>query len=124
MDVSISSQAYIEKQLGAHGVASLDMLPAHVRKEIRLGAKKIARQDVFGIDHKTDRNGNPIEQGVGAKGNQTQQSIDAYIKNNTERSPNGPEPNFEETLARMRKDLAESEARRRAEQSTIDDDED
>jgi hypothetical protein len=124
MDVSISSQAHIQKQLSNWKVETIDQLPPHVRKQIRKEAKQIARQDVFGVDHKTDRNGNPIEQGVGSKGNQTAQSIEAYIKTQTERSANGPEPGYEETLARMRKDLAESEARRRAEQSTIDDDED
>jgi|SRR5271165_909722 len=72
-----------------------------------------ARQDnVFGIDHKTDRNGVPIEQGRGSPGNQTRQSIEAYRKWCMN------EPNAERTLARMEKEFAESEARRKAEAST------
>ena len=43
MDVSVSSQAYIEKQLAAYKVESLDMLPPHVRKQIKKEAKQIAR---------------------------------------------------------------------------------
>ena len=122
--VSVSSQQYIEKQLGARKVESLDMLPRDVRKEIKREAKKIAQNDVFGVGHKTDRAGNPVEQGLGATGNVTQQHIDAYIKNQTERSPNGPEPGYEDNLARMRKDYAECEARRVAARAHDDDDED
>jgi hypothetical protein len=124
MDVSISSQAFIEKQLAAWKVESLDQLPPHVRKQVKKESRQIARADVFGIDHKLDRNGNPIEQGVGSPGNMTMQAINAYVKEQTERSANGPEPGYEETLAKMRKQLAECEARRRAEQSATDDDED
>jgi hypothetical protein len=36
--------------------------------------------NVFGIDHKKDKKGNPIEQGIGAPGNQTKNSIEAYKK--------------------------------------------
>lgn len=123
-DVSVSSLQYIEKQLGARQVASLDMLPRDVRKEIKREAKRLARNDVFGVDHKLDKQGNPIEMGLGAPGNVTQQHIDAYIKNQTDRSPNGPEPGYEENLARMRKDLADCEARRLAARSAHDEEED
>lgn len=36
--------------------------------------------NVFGHDHKKDRHGNPIEQGIGAPGNQTRNSINAFKK--------------------------------------------
>jgi hypothetical protein len=33
--------------------------------------KEAERKNVFGFDHKTDRHGNPIEQGIGSKGNES-----------------------------------------------------
>lgn len=122
--VSILSQQFIEKQLGARKVESLDMLPKDVRREIKRQAKQIALKDVFGEGHRTDKAGNPIEQGVGSPGNITQQHIDAYVKNQTERAANGPEPGYEENLAKMRKDLAACEARRHTARTYADDDED
>lgn len=121
--VSISSQQFIEKQLAARKVESLDMLPREVRKQIKQEARQIALNDVFGVGHATDKSGNPIEQGLGSPGNITQQHIDAYVKNQTERAKTGPEPGYEENLARMRKNLAACEARRLAAR-TDDDDED
>jgi hypothetical protein len=115
--VSVSSLQYVQKQLGAYKVESLDMLPAALRKQIRREARRIAIADVFGVDHKTDKDGNPIEQGIGAAGNVTAQHVEAYIKEQTERRPNGPEPGYEDHLARMRKQLAECEARRAAERA-------
>ena len=38
------------------------------------------RQNVFGFDHKTDANGDPIEQGIGSAANQTRNQINAYKK--------------------------------------------
>ena len=65
--------------------------------------------NVFGTDAPKDRQGFRLEQGLGSPSNMTQQSIDAYIKNQTERRPGGPEPGFEEHLKRMRAELAASE---------------
>jgi hypothetical protein len=118
--VSVASNKFIEKQLSARKVESIDLLPKEVRKEIKKEARRIAREDVFGVGHKTDKMGAPIEQGIGAKGNITQQHIDAYTKNQTERSPNGPEPGYEENLKKMRVELAECEARRAAERVDAD----
>ena len=112
--VSVASLKYVEKQLTLHNVASLDMLPKETRRAIKREARRIAENDVFGVDHKKDKAGNPIEQGIGAKGNMTVQCIEAYIKNQTERSPSGPEPGYEEHLARMRRELAETQARNAA----------
>lgn len=70
--------------------------------------------NVFGEDAQKDRRGNRKEQGLGSAGNQTQQSIDAYIKNQTERRVGGPEPDFEKHLERMRAELVASNAARAA----------
>jgi hypothetical protein len=67
------------------------------------------RRNVFGFDHKTDRSGKPIEQGVGSAQNQSRNSINAYKRFCSH------EPEFEKTVARMEKELAESDARRAAE---------
>jgi hypothetical protein len=57
--------------------------------------------NVFGFDHKKDRKGVPIEQGLGSAGNMTQQSIDAYKK------WGHAEPGFAEHLATMQEQLAD-----------------
>ncbi|MGA8319508.1 MAG: hypothetical protein WB774_01485 [Xanthobacteraceae bacterium] len=46
------------------------------RKEI----ENTINQIVFGVDYKTDKRGEPIEQGKGSAAQPTQQSIDAYAK--------------------------------------------
>lgn len=122
--VSIRSEKFIENQLATRKVESLDMLPREVRKEIRREAKRIATEDVFGVGHRSAKDGTPIEQGIGSAGNMTQHNIDAYIANQTQRSPSGVEPGFEENLARMRKELAECNARRAAERRAADEDDD
>ena len=123
--VSVASQKFVEKMLAERKVESLDMMPKDVRKHIRKEARRIAMEDVFGVGHKTDKSGIPIEQGVGAPGNITQQHIDAYVKAQTDSKirPGGPEPGYEDHLARMRRELAECNARRAAAR-TDDDDED
>ena len=82
--------------------------PLHVRQQIIAEAKRQAACDVFGVDHKTDRHGKPIEQGLGAAGNQTAQSVEAYEKWCRH------EPGFDRNLARMKKELADCEAKRAA----------
>jgi hypothetical protein len=64
--------------------------------------------NVFGLGYKTDRRHNPIEQGIGSSGNQTRNSIEAYKKYGKH------EPDFEENVKRMEKELAESNERRKA----------
>ena len=63
-------------------------------------------QQTFGQDYKVDAEGNVIEQGRGSKAQPTRGSIDAYIKNQTERRQGGPEKGYAETLERMEADLA------------------
>jgi hypothetical protein len=65
--------------------------------------------NVFGFDAKKRRDGKGYqEQGYGSAGNQTRNSIEAYKKYCSH------EVDFERNLARMEKELAESDARRRA----------
>jgi hypothetical protein len=57
--------------------------------------RALSGKNVFGFDHKTDRQGKPIEQGVGSPGNQSRNSIEACKKYCSH------EPDFERNLARM-----------------------
>jgi|SRR6476619_7199690 hypothetical protein len=66
-------------------------------------------RNVFGHDAKKRRDGSYIEQGIGSPGNQSRNSIEAYKKYHSN------EPDFERTVARMEKELTESDARRAAE---------
>jgi hypothetical protein len=66
-------------------------------------------KNVFGHDHKTDRQGNPIEQGFGSPGNQTANSIAAFRRYHSQ------DPDFEKNVARMEKELVASNERRKAE---------
>jgi hypothetical protein len=108
---SVQAQEHIQKVLGQLNVASIDQLPPDVRRKLMREAREIATGNVFGVDHKKDRNGTPIEQGVGSSGNQTRASIDAYIKYNS------GAPDYQETLARMEKEYAECQVRRQAERA-------
>jgi hypothetical protein len=80
-------------------------LPADAIKQYYLDE----RRNVFGFDHRLDRSGKPIEQGIGSAGNMTRNSIEAYRKYNSH------EIRFEENLARMEKELAAADERRAAE---------
>jgi hypothetical protein len=73
-------------------------------------------RNVYGHDYSTDRDGNPIEQGVGSAQNQTRNSIAAYKKYCDPKNPKAadPDPNFAENLKRMEKELVESNTRRAA----------
>jgi phage repressor protein C with HTH and peptisase S24 domain len=61
---------------------------------------------VYGENYKTDKNGEPIEQGIGSKSQPSPNSIAAYIKTQTQYRKNGPEPGYDEHLARMEAELA------------------
>lgn len=63
--------------------------------------------NVFGIGFKTDRHGNPIEQGLGSDSQMTANSIAAYRKYGVN------EPDYDRHLARMEKLFAEQQAQRR-----------
>jgi hypothetical protein len=66
------------------------------------------RRNIFGQDYKTDKNGNPIEQGRGSWFNQTEQSVAAFEKWHKD------DPDFEKQLAVLKAQLVESNARRAA----------
>ncbi len=59
---------------------------------------------VFGPDVKHDRKGDPIEQGIGSAAHPTRNSIEAY-KAHQLGNKFGPEPAFQENLAKMEADL-------------------
>jgi hypothetical protein len=64
-------------------------------------------RNVYGHDAVKTKNGY-IEQGYGSAKNQTRNSIEAYRKYGSH------EPDFEKNISRMERELAESNARRRA----------
>lgn len=74
-------------------------------------------KNVFGEDHRKDKHGEPIEQGIGSPGNMTRNCIEAYIKNQTERRNGPPEKGYEETLARMEAELEACNEKRKAKQT-------
>jgi hypothetical protein len=61
---------------------------------------------VFGANHEVDRLNRPIEDGRGSARNQTRQSVEAYRRHGKD------EPDYKENLARMEKELAETNERR------------
>lgn len=69
---------------------------------------KARTANVFGHDHKTDRHGAPIEQGIGSTSQMTMNSIEAYKKWCKD------EPDYERNLARMLKLFDEQQPRREA----------
>jgi hypothetical protein len=112
MNFSVSAEKHILKTLAQMKIPSLDQAPPDIRKSLLREARQIARNDVFGHGHKVDRNGTPIEQGLGSHDNPTQQSIDAYIRANAPPYRAAPEVGYEEHLKKMRQRFAEVEAQR------------
>jgi hypothetical protein len=111
---SVAGEQHVAKALGLMNIPSLADAPPEVRRRLIKEARKIANDSVFGV-------GNTTEVGLGAVGNETKQSVEAYIKANHPPYRMQPEPNYEEHLAKKRKDLAECEARRRAERAAAED---
>ena len=77
---SVAAEQHIEKSLSALRLNSLDEAPPAIREQIEQRANEIALTDVFGHNFKLDRNGNPVEQGIGAKGNESEQHFAAILK--------------------------------------------
>lgn len=69
--------------------------------------------NVFGADHKRDKFGDPIEQGIGSAGNQTRNSINAY-KKFAKYDPDYTPEKFAATVKKMEADLAASNDTRKA----------
>ena len=96
--VSKSSREIEEMRfLISQGLLPKDAIDQHYEQEY---------QQTFGQDYKVDAEGNVIEQGRGSKAQPTRSSIDAYIKNQTERRNGGPEKDYEKHLKQMEDDLA------------------
>jgi hypothetical protein len=83
--------------------------PPAIAKQIRQQAEQRALVDTYGEGFKRDKNGKPLEQGRGSPGNQTRESVDAYERHGKN------EPHYHENLARMKRELAACEERRKAE---------
>jgi hypothetical protein len=83
--------------------------PPAIAEQIRRQADARALIDTFGEGFKRDKHGKPMEQGRGSPGNQTRESVDSYERWKKD------EPGYEENLARMKRELAVCEERRRKE---------
>lgn len=68
---------------------------------------------VFGQDVKHDRQGNPIEQGIGSAAQPSRNSIEAY-KAHQLGNKFGPEKDFDKILERMEAELAEYVAKQKS----------
>lgn len=73
--------------------------------------EEAAEKNVFGVDVKHDRQGNPIEQGIGSPSQPSRNSINAYRANQLG-NKFGAEPNFKENLEKMEADLKVFETKR------------
>lgn len=71
--------------------------------------------NVFGHDHKKDKRGNPIEQGIGSAANQTANSLAAYRKYCNPENPKAadPDPHYADNLKRMQAELEACNAERK-----------
>jgi hypothetical protein len=91
-------------------------IPANAPPELRRAmieeAKKKVLIDVFGEGYKIDKNGRAIEQGLGSASNMSSHSVAAYEARCKH------EVGYTENLARMKRQLAECDARRKAAQAT------
>jgi hypothetical protein len=67
------------------------------------------RKAIFGENYRVDKLGRPVESGLGSSENQTTQSVSAFRKWCVN------EIDYEKTLARLERELVESDARRKAE---------
>jgi hypothetical protein len=91
----------------AEGQMEQGLLP----KDWLLRCDLARRANVFGVDYKEDRHGNPIEQGKGSASQMTANSIESYKRYCAN------EPDFERHLARMQKLLAEQQQAQRNEKA-------
>jgi hypothetical protein len=89
--------------------------PPEIARQMAKDAKKKVEVDVFGVGFRKDKQGRPIEQGLGSPGNETAQSIAAYVKYH---GPGGimeetPEV-YQATLKKKQADLAATLERKKA----------
>ena len=102
--VTLSEEELLEAQAHiAEGLLPADWLERYREEQAR---------NVFGDDHLKDRNGTPIEQGLGSAINQTKNSVEAY------RRWRQSEPGFERHLALMERQLEEFNQRRAKERAS------
>lgn len=82
-----------------------DLLPKDYLRKYRENLVNV----VFGHGHQVDKQGRPIEQGMGSAQNMTQHAIDAFTRFNKDKE------GYEKELAVLQRQLVESNARRRRE---------
>lgn len=120
-EFSVAAERHMAAALNNLRLQSLDDAPKEIRQRILKEARDITNKNVFGEGHKTKK-GVPQEQGLGSHANPTRNSIEAYIKTQTERRLGGPEEGFEENLKAMRARLTEVEEEKRAKKKDAGDD--
>jgi hypothetical protein len=84
-------------------------LPRDAFKRHRQAMEKV----VYGDGAPKDAKGAFIEQGIGSAAQPSRNSVEAYRKNGKE------EAGYEKNLAKMERDLADFQARRRAERANV-----
>ena len=75
MAFSVAGERLLQKAAQAEAAGNRAL--AH---QLRNEATVQAHNDVFGVGHKTDKHGNPMEQGIGAPGNESEQHFQAILK--------------------------------------------
>ena len=96
--ITLSEAEYADiEALMATGALPKDYLERHF---------DAVEKNVFGHDHKKDRKGNPIEQGIGSPDNMTRNAVEAYRKYGK------GDANYEEHLKVLEARLAECDAKR------------
>jgi hypothetical protein len=88
--------------------------PKVLADQIRKQAEERALIDTYGEGFKRDKNGKPLEQGLGSADNMTAQAVDAYERWGVN------DPNYHEHLALLKRQFATCQERRKA-QGTIED---
>jgi hypothetical protein len=83
--------------------------PPAIAKQIRQQAEAKALVDVFGEGFRRDKNNKPMEQGIGTPDNMTSSAVDSYEKWGKN------DPNYNEHLAELKRQLAVCQERRRKE---------
>jgi hypothetical protein len=120
---STDAELLLQRRLADLKVNSLKELPAHTRKELKHEANEMALVHIYGANYKKDKDGKPLQSGIGSPDNITRACVEAYITEQTKRR-DVPEAGYEQHLAWLKERLEACEARRRAEQLKEEQDDD
>lgn len=103
---SIASEKLREKAYGK------DVPPA-MKRDLLKQAKTQALNDVYGVGHKLDKNGDPIEQGIGTPGNGSMNDAESYKKYHTPPLGHGFEQAVYDAKVKNAKETAAARAKAR-----------